>query len=101
MVSSKPMEPETSTVPQVQNTVPVQPVVLVFGDEEAIQRARKRRGGRSHHRLPRLKNPITVKDIPAEPARVPSSEATQPETEIVISSLWEMACSDEDETHVA
>ena len=77
------------------------PVVLVFGDEEAIQRARKRRGGHSHRRLPRLKNPATVKDIPAESATAASSEATQPETEIVISSLWEMACSDEDETHVA
>ena len=95
------MKPVGSTVPQIACTAPVQPVILVFGDEEAIQRARKRRGGHSHRRLPRLKNPVTVKDIPAEPATTASSQATQPETEIVISSLWEMACSDEDETHVA
>src|SRR5260370_22416278 len=94
-------EPVTSTVPQISEGVAAQSVVLVFCDEEAIQRARKRRGGHSHRKLPRLKNPVTVKDIPAEPTFVPSSKATQPETEIVISSLWEIACSDEDETHVA
>src|SRR5260370_8455091 len=101
VVSCQPVNPLAATVPQVADTAPVQPVILVFGDEEAIQRARKRRGGHSHRRLPRLKNPVTVKDIPAESPTAASSEATQPETEIVISSLWVMACSDEDETHVA
>src|SRR5260370_18458084 len=66
-VSCEPVQPVGSTVPQVAGTAPVQPVILVFVDEEPIQRARKRRGGHAPRRLPRTKNPVTVQENPAEP----------------------------------
>jgi len=97
----EPVEPVASTVPQIPDAVAAQPIVLVFGDEEAIKRARKRREGRQRRAFPRLKHPVTVKDIPAEPVSAAPSKTTQPETEIVVSSLWEMSFSNEDETHVA
>ena len=66
---------------------------LVFGDEDDIRSARKQHGKRPRRTLPRLKNPTTVKDIPAEqliPANTPrQSKATQPE--IVVVSWWEMS----------
>jgi hypothetical protein len=96
------VEPSTSTVLQVQSASSPQPVILVFGNEEDIKRARKRRGGRQRRMFPRLKRPVLVKDIPAEPlSDAMTSEALPPEKEIIMTSLWEMSFVTDDETHVA
>ena len=92
------VEPMPSTALQQAS---LQPVVLVFGNEEDIKRARKRRAGRQRRTFPRLKNPVTIKDIPAELVSAVLSEAMLSQTEIVVPSLWEMSFSNDDETHVA
>jgi hypothetical protein len=82
---------------QASVATPVPAQTLVFGDEDDIRSARKQRGKRPRRTLPHLKNPTTVKDIPAEqliPATTPvQSGATQPE--IVVISWWEMSVTDE------
>ncbi len=89
-------------LPSVPAPVATQPAALVFGDEEDIKHARKRRGARPRRTLPRLKNPTTVKDIPAEQLIPPiQPKATQPETEIVVASWWEMSFTDEERADLA
>ena len=101
-VVAAPVEPMPSTaLQQVQGVASLQPVVLVFGNQDDIKRARKRRAGRQRRTLPRLKNPVTIKDIPAELVSAVLSEAMLSQTEIVVPSLWEMSFSNDDETHVA
>ena len=92
-----PVSARSADLTNVPTPVVAQPVALVFGDEDDIRSARKQRGKRPRRTLPRLKNPTTVKDIPAEqliPATTPvQSKATQPE--IVVTSWWEMSIADD------
>jgi hypothetical protein len=83
--------------PVVSVPVPAQPAALVFGDEEDIRSARKQRGTRPRRTLPRLKNPTTVKDIPAEQLIPTNAKAKQPEpaAEVVVASWWEMSFAEE------
>jgi len=68
-------------------------ILVAFGDEEAIKRARQRRGVRPPRSRPRPKNPTTLKTIPAwvEPA----TQAGPVET-IVLHSIWDVQEADEE-----
>jgi hypothetical protein len=114
-VKAQPVDSQEDTAPTKQTTAPTMsvvspvsepttpaPLALIFGDEEAIKRARKQRGTRSRRTMPRLKNPVTVKDIPAALIESESSKGKQPETEIVVTSLWEdLSFSEGDDASVA
>jgi hypothetical protein len=100
--TEQPTAPTMLVVPPVSEPTTPAPLVLIFGDEEAIKRARKQRGTRSRRTIPRLKNPVTVKDIPAALIESESSKGKQPETEIVVTSLWEeLSFSESSDTSVA
>jgi hypothetical protein len=95
-------QPVTPAVPSVPLVSELTTLALIFGDEEAIKRARKQRGARPRRTVPRLKNPVTVKDIPAALIERESSKGKQPETEIVVTSLWEeLSFSESNDTSVA
>ena len=66
-------------------------LVVVFGDAKAIVRVRRsRRFSLGRTATPRLKHPITVKDIPAFVA-APLTLTPHTESEIILHSLWDMA----------
>ena len=85
------------SLPSVPALAEPQPAMLVFGDEDDIRQARRRRGTRPRRTLPRLKNPLIVKDIPAEQP----TASSLPETEMMVASWWEMSFSDEENVDVA
>lgn len=78
--------PTSAAKPSRKQATPTSPT-LVFGDEEAIRLARMRRGSKPRRSLPRLKNPVNVKDIAAIESTLP--EHTTPGSEIVVVSWWE------------
>ena len=64
-------------------------VVVVFGSEEDIKRARARRGSRPRRTLPKPANPVVVKSIPAV-VEVPAEAGTQQDAPLLL-SIWDLA----------
>ncbi len=89
MLEAQPVAPAFIVLPNTEAAHP-SPAALVFGDEEDIRRARKQRGMRPRRMLPRLKNPVRVKHIPAALVESEQDNRKQSETEIVVSSLLEV-----------
>ena len=88
-------EPPTVLHPAVPAALPVPPrVAILFGNEADIQRVRLPRKGRSRRPLPKLKQPVIVKDIPAVEE---STSAPAPvQDDLLFLSLWDTAGMPED-----